>query len=1070
MQCLSTMQQVRRDICIHPSIAEDSGTISRTTIHFFERLLNKMDQKIEISDVQAAAGLLGLNAVVSSDTFICYHGGQHIHYIDSLRNLKQIDKDSSQHSDIELGSEDSVSSSDTDTLYSLEDTTDDEATDEIKISEKFSKQHHSKVYKKLFNMGSKEIPEQIAVQFAEFYHFRGVYFKNMNRFEYNLFVNVIPKKKEATTKSSSGRKANKTFEFGLGCPIKAKFTQRLNSKQPVTQFIGKMPKYVCKNPSTPDEKKRADEFAKFWLITLRPETHLYDSTGDINFYKYDWEDFLIWKNTCEKSNDLIDRGRYQVLLNAYHSIYSNKQAQRLQKAYFSRNRTIWKNETKTKVASDPFHVDIDPIDKATVDDIEDLKAKTPHMYTHKQLLKYLQRVEQVEKYRNEMTFLIDLPSRMTPMTTRTNKCKISVPILKSVQSSKLGKLQLNLQNPQYKPSGKGSNCNNPFCCKPLPKNLKGTNNISSQRYRHRLKKAIIDEHIPSMKLSDDKIPLVQNVGLHFIESKVCGSQKGFHYLLTGPPGAGKSRTIYGIQSVVLKLVVGSIISASFMGLCAAVIDGETLHRIASITTKDIDDKESINLRPFNNAEKVLFKEKYGHVVALIIVDEISMVAPYLLGLLLQRLREIYGDEAVDNMSFLFCGDFNQNDMGCPLAEEIVKVHCYQDNIYAVKNINYGEKARSKYDVGTTTRTAIDFFKTFKRYELKIQNRSVDEIHSKHLKDAYTHGVISRNMLSSFKPLEKNLFSEDDSWSKATVICRYNIQVKVMEYIMALNFAQRTNNVVIRWNMSKIVFNDGTEYDPHEQVEYDGKHPIFWQIFVLNMDAFVTSNFEGNFDIFNGTKVSLSFEKEEEKDYLSDRIKQSKPGDVIDLPFQPMSVNVKLFPNTEHYSKLATDWNRDDTLVTGEIIVPIQKFSYRKAQTYVIRFSSAAQHVTCYAPFPFESAFATTNIKCQSRTMDKIIVLCGIKFNTQPSLTNTSFTFKQAFTTFSRVRRATDVRMLTTNDETTKYLLKMKRSHLTTAYLSSWITEYDGEKDTGFEILHEGNFERYLEFDEKRKSK
>lgn len=976
MQCLSTMQQVKRDICVYPSIAEDSGTISRTTIHFFERLLNKMDQKIEISDVQAAAGLLGLNAVVSSDTFICYHGEQHIHYIHSLRNRKPIDKNSSQHSDIELGSDDSVTSSETETLHSLVDTSDDEEINEMKVAEDLSNRYHAKVYKRLFDVGSKDLPEKEAVGYPELYHHRGEQLRNMNRFEYNILVAHIKKRKKSETNSKSGRKANQTFEFGQGCPIKEKFTQRLNSKHPVTQFIGPMPKYVYKHPSTQTERKRANDFAKFWLITLRPETHLYDSTGDINHYKYDWDEFLLWKRSCEESKNPIEHGRLQVLFNAYHAIYSNKKAQRLQRSYFSRNRTLWENDSNNNNANDNFHVSIDPIDRATIEDLEQLKARQPQQYTPNQLMKYLESVEQIEKYRKELASLIDLPSRASAMSTKN--FKIRMPMLTSIDSNKMAKIQKNLRDPQYKPSGEGLKYHNPFCCKPLETSLFRKGSTDSRR--HSLKGAIM-KHIRSMKLSDDKVPLVEDIGLYFIETKVCGSQKGFRYLLTGPPGVGKSRTIYGTQSVVWKLDVGSIISASFMGLCAAAIDGETIHRIVSIQTKDKDETDSIKLRPLKETEKLLFKQKYGDVIALIIIDEISMVAPYLLGLLLQRLREIYGDEAVDNMSFLFCGDFNQNDMGCPLAEEVVKVHCYDRNIYAVENIQYTQQARSKYDVGTTSRTAVDFFKSFKRYELKKQNRSVDETHSKHLKDAYTHGKISKHMLDSFKPLEKDVFSLDDSWCRATVICRYNTQVKVMEYIMALNFAQRTNSVVIRWNMAKIIFNDRREYDPNEQVEYDAKHPIFWQIFVLNMDAFMTTNFEGNFDIYNGTKVqchSLSFEKKEEEEYLSEKIKQSRPGDVIDLPFKPSSVNVKLFANTEHYDTLAKDWNKDDTLVTDEIIVPIQNSSSRSSKTHLIRFSCVAQHVTCYAPFPIESAFATTNVKCQSRTMDKIIVLCGIK--------------------------------------------------------------------------------------------
>ena len=53
-----------------PSVADDSGTDKRTTQHTLTRALNRMNNMVEVTDTQAAAGLLGMGASLCSERFV----------------------------------------------------------------------------------------------------------------------------------------------------------------------------------------------------------------------------------------------------------------------------------------------------------------------------------------------------------------------------------------------------------------------------------------------------------------------------------------------------------------------------------------------------------------------------------------------------------------------------------------------------------------------------------------------------------------------------------------------------------------------------------------------------------------------------------------------------------------------------------------------------------------------------------------------------------------------------------------------------------------------------------------
>lgn len=66
---IAVIHNVRRTITNYPSRAEDTGTVRRTAMHFFTRLVNTLSNAVEVSAPMASLALLGVPAEISSHSF-----------------------------------------------------------------------------------------------------------------------------------------------------------------------------------------------------------------------------------------------------------------------------------------------------------------------------------------------------------------------------------------------------------------------------------------------------------------------------------------------------------------------------------------------------------------------------------------------------------------------------------------------------------------------------------------------------------------------------------------------------------------------------------------------------------------------------------------------------------------------------------------------------------------------------------------------------------------------------------------------------------------------------------------
>lgn len=65
----------------YPSVADDSDTPRRITQLIMTKILNQLNNLMEVSDTQAAAGLLGISAGMCSDKFVVYDANCHNNFV-----------------------------------------------------------------------------------------------------------------------------------------------------------------------------------------------------------------------------------------------------------------------------------------------------------------------------------------------------------------------------------------------------------------------------------------------------------------------------------------------------------------------------------------------------------------------------------------------------------------------------------------------------------------------------------------------------------------------------------------------------------------------------------------------------------------------------------------------------------------------------------------------------------------------------------------------------------------------------------------------------------------------------
>ena len=141
----------------------------------------------------------------------------------------------------------------------------------------------------------------------------------------------------------------------------------------------------------------------------------------------------------------------------------------------------------------------------------------------------------------------------------------------------------------------------------------------------------------------------------------------FLYLLTGPPGTGKSNVIKLLQDAIgNNQTMGPIVPLAFFGIAAINVDGTTLSSVIQHTLPS-DDDSNVQIAVLNSEHMAKFcndlsiaPDDPARNVSMIVIDEISTVSPVILAILSERLKQATAKvDPFGGIPMLLAGDFSQ---------------------------------------------------------------------------------------------------------------------------------------------------------------------------------------------------------------------------------------------------------------------------------------------------------------------------------------------------------------------------------------------------------------------------
>ena len=185
------------------------------------------------------------------------------------------------------------------------------------------------------------------IPYAKQYRYRGEELKDLSRLEYFCCVTVRkPQLKVLDPEQIQKRPKNTSFKFDGKLKISHSHMQILRSKQCTLKFMTNPPGHPGPKPDQEDKaglkswKQKADRFAAFYLILLRPEDELYGKDQTFR-YKYDWDTFVNFAERIRKSDKEIDVMRYETMVKIVHGWKTRPRHRSILAMHRQRARTIW---------------------------------------------------------------------------------------------------------------------------------------------------------------------------------------------------------------------------------------------------------------------------------------------------------------------------------------------------------------------------------------------------------------------------------------------------------------------------------------------------------------------------------------------------------------------------------------------------------------------------------------------------------------------------------------------------------------------------------------------------------
>jgi hypothetical protein len=442
-------------------------------------------------------------------------------------------------------------------------------------------------------------------------------------------------------------------------------------------------------------------------------------------------------------------------------------------------------------------------------------------------------------------------------------------------------------------------------------------------------------------------------------------------LVHGGPGTGKTHWIEALDRILTGIGSG-IGCCAFTGIAASKLPRpRTVHMMLAFgrkkgrrkQKKDDVPESGYNVRlPDLDASSRALAAKRLENKDIFLVDEVSMIGPVMLGLIDQRLKEITGNtgKKFGGMGVILTGDFFQ------LPPVVPRMSLYKS---VVAKYEHGVPA---YNSGTPGDNGTELFHGFDVLSFTQQQRCADDAQHcadvEAVRDPTRLRPITPGLISRLQPLTVRDVLNDPGWMFAPIIVTSNYERMAINRAQVLRFAKVHGLPVIRWRLQ--IAGAGRKYKDNGTLEgLYGENDDLWGYFVQGAPGFVTENVGRSYGVVNGTRGtlhSLTFSAdadEEEVAIVRSKILAAGAGQVVDLPFAPVSVNVSID------DKRTATWPTQGTLVDGAVVVPITLCSDTSEVTLTGRYHGT---INVYR-HSVDLGFSVTFHKVQGQTLDKVIL-------------------------------------------------------------------------------------------------
>jgi len=429
-------------------------------------------------------------------------------------------------------------------------------------------------------------------------------------------------------------------------------------------------------------------------------------------------------------------------------------------------------------------------------------------------------------------------------------------------------------------------------------------------------------------------------------------------------------------------------------------------------------------------------------IAILIVDEIGTVTPGMLGVIDQRLKQLFDEHLpLGGIHCIFTGDLWQLPSfdGC-LAHNMIKYQTFlhldshPDELLLLppkQRTAHRALGRHQMSVAALWRMGCQVLAGFKHFHLTSQQRAKDLAHLAFINDMTdpTKTLDIHALLRTYQPLSQtDLSSNPSKWDFAPYIVTSNRERVNISYYQAVRWARKHKTHVISWKMKHTDWKGAPQ---QEDMLMDAMNdPAFYQFFVSGAPAYTTGNINPGLNIANGSHLTLHslIPASPQQEAQLKSLNQHPYGHVLLLDHPPAAVNVVLHHKCTNSNSIKRKIAQIDAQLhscavdltsNGQPIVPIfpssdspSKYARLltiKKKPFTIPGKPGMYNVskvTIHQTFPFTLGFAMTVHKAQGQTLPAVILCLSQRLNHIQQMT-----LNALYVAMSRVKHASDIRLL-----------------------------------------------------------